>query len=62
MDKIFDACVAMLLDMAAFTGTTYKTINVIIFCIIWPIATLVLVLLTLRQRDVIKDLKKRINK
>lgn len=57
MDKIFDACVSMLLDMAELTGLSYKQINVVIFCFLWPIVTLYLVLKVLRQRDEIKRLK-----
>jgi len=37
MIETFDACVALLHAMAAFFGTTYKAINVWIFCIIEPV-------------------------
>ncbi|MCD4782177.1 MAG: hypothetical protein K8S27_16755 [Candidatus Omnitrophica bacterium] len=39
MDPIFDVCVRILLDLAEITGTFYKQINVIIFCIVWPCLT-----------------------
>lgn len=39
MDTVFDACVQLLLWLAALTGATYKQINVIIFCVLWPALT-----------------------
>ena len=39
MEQVFDACVALLLWLAAITGLTYKQVNVIWFCILWPILT-----------------------
>ena len=57
-DRVFDGCVAMLLDLAATTGTTYREINVIIFCILWPAATAWLILVVLRQRARIKLLER----
>ena len=57
MEQIFSACVLLLIDLAKATGLTYKEINVIIFCILWPIFTLYLILMLLRQRDEIKKLK-----
>ena len=42
MDKVFDACVDILYFLANSTGLTYKQINVIIFCILWPILTIFL--------------------
>lgn len=57
MDQIFNACVLMLLDLAELTGLSYKQINVVIFCFLWPIFTLCLVLTVLRQRDEIRKLR-----
>mgnify|MGYP001769679033 CR=1 FL=1 len=58
-DKMFDACVTMLLDLAALTGTTYREINVIIFCILWPVATVWLVVVVIQQRRKILELEKK---
>jgi len=44
MIEIFDACVALLYTMASFFGTTYKAINVWIFCIIEPVIFIVLLI------------------
>ena len=49
MDSIFDYCVYLLRNLADFFGITYKEINVIIFCIIWPILTLVLIYLSFKK-------------
>ena len=49
MDRIFDLCVVFLVWLARVTGTTYKEINVIIFCILWPLFTLALIVLCIAQ-------------
>ena len=57
-DNIFQWCVDLLLWLAAMTGTTYKEINVIIFCVIWPLLTLGLVALCLVQWAQIRRLRR----
>ena len=39
MEWVFDRCVDLLVGLAGLTGTTYKEINVIVFCILWPALT-----------------------
>jgi hypothetical protein len=39
IDNIFQWCVDFLIWLAGVTGTTYKEINVVIFCVIWPLLT-----------------------
>ena len=46
-DKLFVACVIFLLYLADKLGTTYRAINVWIFCIIWPIITISLIIAVL---------------
>ena len=58
MDTIFQLCVAFLLWLAALTGTSYEEINVIIFCMIWPLLTLGLIVLCLVQRVQIRRLRR----
>ena len=58
MDIIFRLCVGLLVWLAAMTGTTYNEINVIIFCVIWPLFTLGLVALCLVQRAQIRRLRR----
>lgn len=42
IDFVFDACVNLLLIIGALTGLSYNAVNVIIFCVVWPILTLIL--------------------
>jgi hypothetical protein len=57
MNTIFDVCVVILVTLAERTGMTYQEVNVWIFVIIWPILTLVLMCVILRQRHIIKELR-----
>jgi hypothetical protein len=54
VDTIFDWCVVLLKFAANMTGTTYKEINVIIFCVIWPLATIALIAAVIIQNQQIK--------
>jgi hypothetical protein len=45
----FDLCVLALVKSAELIGMTYKEINVWIFCIIGPIAFILLVIALMRQ-------------
>ena len=58
MDAIFDWCVQVLVYFAGVFGVTYKEINVWVFVIIWPIFTLVLVAIIIRQQIRIRNLEK----
>jgi hypothetical protein len=62
IDAIFDWCVRLLVFLAEQLGMTYKAINVWIFVIIWPVVTLALVLLVVRQRVRIRGLLREIEK
>ena len=50
IDRIFDLCVVFLVWLSQVTGTTYKQVNVIVFCILWPLFTLALVLAVIVQQ------------
>lgn len=58
MDQIFDWCVNVLIYWANTFGITYKEINVWVFVIIWPILTIMLVTVIIRQRQRIRQLSK----
>jgi hypothetical protein len=61
MDAVFDLCVRILVRFADLTGLTYKEINVWIFVILWPIISLLLVVVILaqhRQKKVLTSLRK----
>ena len=42
VDIVFNWCVRLLYDWATFFGITYEEINVWLFCVAWPIFTLLL--------------------
>ena len=58
MNTIFDACVAILVFLAEIFGMTYQEVNVWIFVILWPVLTLILVGVLLRQNFLIRRLKR----
>ncbi len=60
MDTIFDWCVGVLVYFAGVFGITYKEINVWVFVIIWPIASLVLIGLVIYQYIRIRRLQKEL--
>jgi hypothetical protein len=59
MDQIFDWCVNVLIYWANIFGITYKEINVWVFVIIWPILTIGLVAIIVRQWQRIQQLSKQ---
>ena len=59
IDQIFDWCVNVLVYWADVLGITYKEINVWVFVIIWPILTIVLVAIIIRQHQRIRQLSKK---
>ena len=42
VDEIFNFCVKLLLNVADMIGITYEEINVWLFCVIWPILSLIM--------------------
>lgn len=50
IDQTFNFCVKLLFDIAEIFGITYEEINVWIFCVIWPIASLILFAEVIRLR------------
>lgn len=62
IERVFDACVRLLLIAADWLGMTYKEVNVWFFCVIWPIFTLVLTAIIAWQWLRIRRLKRRLGK
>jgi hypothetical protein len=58
--RMFDWCVDLLLAWAAALHISYNAINVIIFCIIWPVITLALVAVAVLQRMKIRKLERAV--
>lgn len=50
INQVFYFCVQLLIDAAKIMGISYEEINVWIFCVIWPILTLVMFAEILRLR------------
>ena len=50
IDQTFNFCVYLLYDLANILGITYEEINVWLFCVIWPVASLVLFAEVIRLR------------
>ena len=53
IDIIYDFCVQLLIDTARFLGISYEEINVWLFCVIWPLASLVLFAEVVRLRMIL---------
>ena len=49
VNEVFNLSVEALVLLAKITGTTYQEINVLIFLILWPLLTLTLLILVLRN-------------
>jgi uncharacterized membrane protein YcjF (UPF0283 family) len=60
VDAVFDLCVQILLWLADLFGVSYNTINIWIFCVLWPIFTVVLISVVVRQYLKIRRLKKEL--
>jgi hypothetical protein len=60
IDDVFDWCVRLLLDGAAALHISYNAINVLIFCIIWPLFTLALCALVVVQYRKIRKVEKQL--
>jgi hypothetical protein len=58
IDRIFDLCVKLLVKIAELTGTTYKTVNVIIFCVLVPIAFILLFMMYYNAKKDVERYKK----
>jgi hypothetical protein len=58
MDQIFDWCVGVLVYWAGIFGITYKEINVWVFVIIWPVLTILLIVILAMQQRWIRKLSK----
>ena len=50
IDIIYDFSVQFLIDTARFLGISYEEINVWLFCVIWPLLSLVLFAEVVRLR------------
>lgn len=49
-DNVFNMCVDIMLFLGDITGLSYNEINVLVFCIIWPLYTIYLLILSYKAR------------
>ncbi len=61
IDTIFGACVLFLGNLAKLLGMTYNEVNVWIFCIIWPVFTIFLIVRLIQLKRKISKLKSKIS-
>ena len=59
MQNIFNLCVECLLCLGALTGLTYVEVNVWIFCIIWPLLTVGLIIISILEAVMLLKQKQR---
>jgi hypothetical protein len=57
VEVAFGACVIALRVAATSLGTTYEAVNVWFFCVIWPLFTLALLGVIVRQRRQLRRLR-----
>ena len=50
IDQTFNYCVRLLNDIGNLLGISYEEVNVWLFCIIWPLASLILFVEVIRLR------------
>lgn len=62
IDAAFDLCVRFLMWLAGVLGISYNEINVWIFCVLWPVLTLVLIVAVIWQWRKIRGLKMQLSK
>lgn len=56
---VFDLCVRLLELLAGLLGATYIAINVWIFCVIWPLLTVGLIVVVVMQHKRIRSLQSK---
>jgi len=61
IDQTFDWCVELLMWGADLFGISYFEINIWVFCVLWPLFTLALIIAVLYQFKKIRTLKKELN-
>ena len=57
-DTVFAICVNIMSYLGDLTGLTYNEINVVVFCILWPLHTLYLFILSYKARKALYLLQK----
>ncbi len=56
-NRIFNLCVDLLVWLARLLGMSYESVNVWVFCVIWPIFTLMLIAIVVWQYFIIRKMR-----
>lgn len=56
---IYAACVDFMIRAASITGTTYRDANAFMFFVLWPVVTIVLVVIVIWQAITLRNLRRR---
>ena len=59
MDKLYVYCTDFIINMANLLGLSYYEINAFVFCFLYPILTLTLLVVFILQKRKLKRLLKR---
>jgi hypothetical protein len=59
IDGLFDLCVDFLMWAADLLGISYNEINIWIFCVLWPLFTVALMVVVVVQWRKIRKLKRQ---
>ena len=60
IDVVFNWAVIALVECAKFLGITYQEINVLIFCIAWPLVTVIMMAAILKLWRTNQELNKQL--
>lgn len=58
---IFNYCTDFLINLSNLFHSSYYEINALIFCIVWPLVTVILFLLYILQLSKLKKLRQKSN-
>lgn len=61
MQKTFDYCVELLVITGDLIGLSYVEINIWLFCILWPILTVLLITAIVWQKRKLKKTRKELD-
>lgn len=57
VNKIFVYCVDFIINLANLLGISYYEVNAIIFCLVYPLLLIILIIIYIQKRQIIKKLK-----
>ena len=58
--ELYWACTHFMVNAANLFGVTYRDANALLFFVIWPLVTLTLIVVVVRQRRRLRELKRHL--